>query len=97
MIENIFIFLQSKPLPETIAQAAIVIGGIVSVYFLNIKGPRHRWGHVFALSIMPAWFYTSWLHDQWGIFIRCMIFSVLWTMGIYNFWIKPSMRKKTDD
>jgi hypothetical protein len=39
---------------------------------------------VIALATQPFWFYTSFRHRQWGIFIASIFYAFGWAMGVYR-------------
>jgi hypothetical protein len=47
-------------------------------------GGGSRWGFVIALATQPFWFYTSFRHRQWGIFIASFFYAFGWAMGVYR-------------
>jgi hypothetical protein len=52
-----------------------------------LLGSGSRWGFVIGLATQPFWFYTSFRHRQWGIFIASIFYAFAWAMGVYrNFW-----------
>jgi hypothetical protein len=49
-----------------IASQLVIFAGPISALTLGAGSP---WGFVIGLAIQPFWFYTSFRHRQWGIFI----------------------------
>jgi hypothetical protein len=49
-----------------------------------------RWGLIVGLMGQPFWFWSSWQHEQWGIFAVSVWYTYAWLQGIWNFWIKPA-------
>lgn len=48
-----------------------------------------RWGHPVALLAQPAYFYTTWVYEQWGMFALTAWFAGCFAWGTYrNFWRK---------
>ena len=49
-----------------------------------LLGGGSRWGFVIGLVTQPFWFYTSFRHRQWGIFIASIFYAFGWAMGVYR-------------
>jgi hypothetical protein len=49
-----------------------------------LLGVGSRWGFVIGLATQPFWFYTSFRHRQWGIFIASIFYAVGWAIGVYR-------------
>ena len=71
---------------ETIAQVIIAICGIASCYLTTTSRPNYAciWG----ILASPAWIYSSLANEQYGILILSIIYSLMWSYGIYNYWGK---------
>ena len=41
-----------------------------------LLGNGSRWGFVLGLATQPFWFYTSFRHRQWGIFIASIFYAL---------------------
>ena len=50
---------------------------------------KNKWGVIFGCCSQPFWFVTSYINEQWGIFILSFVYSLTWIIGIYTWWIKP--------
>lgn len=71
-------------------QIVIAICGLSSVWLSQDARPRvARFACLFGLVAQPAWFYTSWQHQQWAIVALAFVYTAGWMRGVYNFWIKP--------
>jgi hypothetical protein len=62
------------------AQAVIFMGPIGAM----LLGGGSRWGFVIGLATQPFWFYTSFRHRQWGIFVASVFYAFGWAMGVYR-------------
>ena len=40
------------------------------------------------MGSQPFWYYTTWVNEQWGIFILSGFYTYAWLTGIYFHWIK---------
>ena len=65
---------------EFASQSAIFMGPIGAI----LLGSGSRWGFVVGLATQPFWFYTSFRHRQWGIFIASIFYASGWAMGVYR-------------
>jgi hypothetical protein len=65
---------------EFAAQSAIFVGPVGAM----LLGSGSRWGFVIGLATQPFWFYTSFRHRQWGIFIASVFYAIGWAMGVYR-------------
>ena len=65
---------------EFASQSAIFMGPVGAM----LLGSGNRWGFVIGLATQPFWFYTSFRHRQWGIFIASIFYAVGWAIGVYR-------------
>lgn len=65
---------------DAAAQSAIFIGPLGAM----LLGSGSRWGFVVGLATQPFWFYTSFRHRQWGIFIASIFYAFGWAVGVYR-------------
>jgi hypothetical protein len=65
---------------ECTSQSAIFMGPVGAI----LLGSGSRWGFILGLAIQPFWFYTSFRHRQWGIFIASFFYAFGWAMGVYR-------------
>jgi hypothetical protein len=64
-----------------IASQLAIFAGPVGIMTL---GAGSAWGFLIGLAIQPFWFYTSFRHRQWGIFIASIFYTFGWTMGVFH-------------
>jgi hypothetical protein len=65
---------------EFASQFVIFMGPIGAI----LLGSGSRWGFVIGLATQPFWFYTSFRHRQWGIFIASIFYAFGWATGVYR-------------
>lgn len=72
-------------------QIGIAVFGVAAIFFVGRKELKwRRWGYVCGLCSQPFWFYTTYVHKQWGIFALAFFYAIAWIVGFYNHWIvKP--------
>lgn len=77
---------------EDLAQLLILLLGALSIALLAFD---NKAGFVVGLAVQPFWFYTSWNHGQWGVFIVGFVYTASYLAGIYR-WKFPAIEGKTD-
>ena len=65
---------------EFVSQSAIFMGPVGAM----LLGVGSRWGFLVGLATQPFWFYTSFRHRQWGIFIASIFYAIGWAVGAYR-------------
>jgi len=73
---------------DQICQTMIVILGGLTIFLLAQKGKWQRWGFVIGLISEIFWFSTSYINNQWGIFVLSLVYTVCYGIGIKNHWNK---------
>lgn len=82
---------------DIVAQIGAVVLGCWSMWLVNLKHKEHpnkRWACILGLISEPFWMYTLIYHQQYIAIIVKFFYTVSWSMGIYNFWIKPYLKKR---
>jgi hypothetical protein len=74
---------------ESICQIWIVVFGCAAVWMVGRRESWKKWGYVLGLCSQPAWIYTTWKSEQWGILIVAVWYTYAWGHGAYNYWIRP--------
>ena len=69
-------------------QVAIIIFSCGAIWLLAQKGSLIRWGHIVGMLGQPFWFYTTYKHAQWGMFLCTVWFTYCYGQGIWNYWLK---------
>lgn len=65
----------------------LIFGSMVPAIWLLARGSR--WGNPVALLAQPAYFYTTWVYEQWGMFALTAWFTWCFAWGTCNnFWRK---------
>ena len=47
-----------------------------------------KYAPIIGLAGEPFWIYSSYSHEQWGILGLSLIYTYIWSLGYYNYWIK---------
>lgn len=72
---------------EAFIQIGITLFSCAAIALLAQKKPWARWGYIIGMIGQPLWFYTTWDHAQWGMFLTTIWFTISYGVGIWNFWI----------
>lgn len=73
-----------------IGQIWIAFFGVSAVWLSMSPNPNTaRWGCVCGMISQPAWFYETYMAEQWGIFALCWCYAVSWARGIKTHWLTP--------
>lgn len=70
-----------------IAQIGIAVFGVAAIWCS--QDPRRsvqRWACVLGLLAQPFWFWTTFVHEQWGIFALCFFYAYSWWRGVRTYW-----------
>ena len=73
---------------ELIIQGFIILFSCGAIWLLTQKGALVRWGHVVGMIGQMGWFYTTYKHGQWGMFVVTCWFTYCYYKGINNYWFK---------
>lgn len=66
---------------DEVSQYAIPFFTLIGIFLIARKV---KWGFLFALLAQPFWLFTSYVHDQWGVFLNTMIYTGIILYGVYN-------------
>jgi len=73
-----------------IEQVVIGFTGTTAIWLTQDKRPHFRkWASVVGLIGQPAWYYASFVTEQWGIFFLSFLYTYAWMRGFYFNWIEP--------
>jgi len=53
--------------PDFMSQAWMVIFGCAAIWLVGRREDWRRWGYVTGLVSQPAWFFSGFYHNQWGL------------------------------
>ena len=72
-------------------QLAIACTGMVAIW-LTQQSRDHlkRYACLFGLLGQPAWFYSAYKAEQWGIFAVSFVYTYSWGVGLKNYWLNQS-------
>ncbi len=73
-------------------QASQIMLTSLSILGFFLIAKKNKWGFVISLFGQPFWFYTSIVHQQWGIVFNTAIFTVIFIYGVYN-WFYTKEKK----
>ena len=78
---------------DNFTQIWIILFGCSAIWFVSRLEKWKRWGYIFGLISQPAWLYTTYIHEQWGILLLSFFYTYSWGQGVYNYWIKKEITK----
>lgn len=72
-----------------IEQLIIAVCGLSSVWLSqDTRESYRRWACIFGLIAQPAWFWSAYQAQQWGILALCAVYTLGWLRGVRNHWMK---------
>lgn len=76
-------------LDEQLCQVVIIVAGAFAAWLSQDPNPfKRKWSSIAGLAAQPAWFYSTYINDQWGMFLVSFIFTAAYARGFISFWIK---------
>ncbi len=75
-----------------LSQICVMIFGASAIWLVGRKEDWRRWGYIFGLCGQPFWIYSFITNQQYGMLIMTIFYTYSWSMGIYNYWIKPQAK-----
>lgn len=67
----------------------IVVFGVLAVWLSQSDTEYQRaYSSIFGLLSQPFWFYVSIHTEQWGLVCVCVLYTIGWSKGFYNNWVK---------
>lgn len=81
---------------EIISQFAILIIMALTNYLISRTDKWNKWGFVVGLTGQPFWFYSTWINNQYGMFVLAIWCTYTWSIGIYNRFYKKEVLCVTD-
>ena len=73
-----------------LSQVAIFGLGTSAIVLVAMK---NKWGFVIGIISQPFWFITSFINQQWGVFLVSIVYTLSWAFGIYE-WFSKDRKKK---
>ncbi len=70
---------------DAAAQVWITLFGLAALFFVSRKSVI---GPICGLVSQPAWFITSFVNQQWGVFLLSFAYFALWAWTLIR-WRKP--------
>ena len=64
-----------------------VITGVLAMWMSQSPNRTARkWAAVVGLCGQPAWMWTTWHAQQWGIFALTFVYTASWLRGLHTYW-----------
>lgn len=76
-----------------LVQIWIACTGLVAVWLTQQSWKPHwaKYACLLGMASQPAWFYTTLVHEQWGIFVLSLFYTYAWWQGIRRHWLAKSV------
>ncbi len=78
----------------TLDQISQIALSILSISAIILVARKNKWGFVVGLSAQPFWLFTSYINNQWGVFLCSVIYVFTWAYGIYEWFFKDKKNDK---
>jgi len=65
---------------DILSQVLIFIIGLSTILLLSCF--KNKWGNVIGLLHQPFWYFTTLYHQQWGLFLMSLVYTVIFAVGI---------------
>lgn len=75
---------------DSVIQILIVVLSCSAIWMVNQDKPWARWGNVAGVLGQPLWLYTTFINEQWGMFILSLFYLYCWLQGVYNKFYKSN-------
>lgn len=73
----------------TVEQIIIALTGMFAIWLTQQSREEwKRYACILGLLGQPAWFYSSYTAEQWGIFAMCFVYTYSWGIGFKNYWLR---------
>ncbi|HVS79002.1 MAG TPA: nicotinamide mononucleotide transporter [Candidatus Saccharimonadales bacterium] len=79
---------------DIISQVGITLFGVTSIFLVAKK---IKWGFIVGLISEPFWYYTTFYHHQWGIFVLNFFYVGSWGLGVYEWFYKKNRPSSTSE
>jgi hypothetical protein len=81
-----------------IAQIFIIIFGVTAAWLTQQNNENlKKYACIFGVLSQPFWFYSAWQSQQWGVFGLSFVYSVVWLLGLKNYWLTKPPPKEPHD
>ena len=68
-------------------QLVILISGVTAIALTQARSPKKRkYASIVGLAGQPAWLYITYSGEQYGMFLLCCVYTVVWAWGVYMNW-----------
>lgn len=95
---SLFTYLQNFEFTLNVAANILISLCGASAIFLSQSSheERRKYACILGLIGQPAWFYTSYVSQNWGIFAVCFLYAFSWFKGLWSFWLKPWWKERNE-
>lgn len=70
-------------------QLMIACTGMTALALTQLPVPKKyvKFAPILGLAGQPFWFISAYTAQQWGIFLMCTMYTTIWAIGFYRFWL----------
>lgn len=71
------------------AQVSIVVFSGMAIFLVAQRDKRiRRWGYLSGMASQPFYLHETFAAGQWGMFALCFWYTLSWTLGAWNHWVR---------
>ena len=74
---------------DLISQVFIFFMGLGIILIISCL--KNKWGNVIGLIHQPFWYFTTWYHGQWVLFLMSLVYTIIWSVGIWQWFYKKPL------
>lgn len=94
LFRQVFLYIESLngwQRADLVSQAFILFFGLGAIFMISCL--KNKWGNVIGLIHQPFWYFTTWYHGQWVLFLMSLVYTIIWSVGIWQWFYKnkPSL------
>ena len=79
---------------NTLIQVIIFTTEALAMYLTQQSNKDlQKYSPIIGLLGEPFWIYTSYISEQWGILGLSIIYTYIWLLGYYNYWVVTTTEK----
>lgn len=75
-------------------QVSIAIFGFVAIYLTQQPDDaKKKYACIFGLISQPMFLYSTFMAEQWGMFLLSIAYTYAWWVGFKSFWLKKQNKQ----
>jgi len=83
---------------ENIVQISILILSSIAMMLVgSVNFNTRKWSYILGFIGNPLWLYSAIMHEQWGMALTSVFYTIGWTRGVYNHWfVNPESKTEKE-